>query len=250
MEFNENPKFSPFNCFAKPKCPLSKARFQVENNPFQYRNSDYRSFNFNTTIKSKPRPNRYPNLDLNPFKNEGKAPFRKSKDKSRYNDDSPNPNNNSFISSKKNPIEEDDDSILLRVPKKHFQGNGSNINICDGNFLKNNNPFQNMLLQPQSNIKENKKEKDEKSIFDNEPKEKDEETKMSLIADIDNNMNAPAPISPLDLRISTFRKRFEKLNLGNDNELPSEVQKSICQNEEDKIFTNDGDDHLGDDYFY
>ena len=254
MEFNDNEKFNPFNCFSKPKCPITKARFHADKNPFQYRNSDYKSFNFNTTIKSKPRPNRYLNLDLNPFKNEGKAPFRKSKDKDKYNDDTHSPNNNSFISCKKNAIEEDDDSILLRVPKKHFIGKGSNINIfiCDGDFFKNNNPFKNtdMLGQPQSNPKENKNEKDEKSIFHSEPKDKEEETKMSLIADIDNNMNAPAPYSPIDLRISTFRKNLEKLNLGDDNEIPSEVQKSICENKDEKLFTNDGDDNLGDNYFF
>ena len=73
---------------------------------------------------------------------------------------------------------------------------------------------------------------------------------MSLIADIDNNMNAPAPYSPIDWRISTFRKNLEKQNLGDDNEIPTKMQKSICENKDEKLFTNDGDDNLGDNYFF
>ena len=239
MEFNDNSEFNPFVDFSKQKFPQTKPRFHANNNPFQLRRNDYLELNFNTTIKSKPRPKHYPHLDINPFENEGNVPFKKDKDK--INPAFQGLNNNRNISNNKNS-NDDDNNIVLRP--------NINIFICDSSFL-NNNPLK--IRGTHHQIKSNKKEKeknDEKSIFNIKlkEKEKEKEKKFNLIVDIDNNMNAPAPIAPIDPMIS-FQEKFEKLKLDDENENPFKIKESINKEKDEKIYTNDGEGNLGDYYF-
>ena len=80
MEFDDNSKFNPFDGPKKQRFPLTKIRPQANNNPFQFHRNDYSELSFKTTIKSKPRPKHYPQLEINPFEGQGRVPFKKEED--------------------------------------------------------------------------------------------------------------------------------------------------------------------------
>ena len=230
MEFNENPEINPF-VPTIPKYPLTKPRARQNNNPFPFGRNDYSELSSKTSIKSKPRPKYYPQLEFNPFKGNERVPFRKDKDRiPRVNQGLKNDRSIS-----KNKCSRDEDNKNLRP----------NINIyyiCDGSFLKNS-PFQNRNIncQTESNKREKKKE-DNPSIFNAMLKKKEKENKNIM----DNDAPAPA-IAPND-PVSDLSDNFEKMKLADKLENPFKIILNKEKKNDERIFTNNIEDHLGDYY--
>ena len=230
MEFNENPKINPF-VPTIPKYPLTKPSARQNNNPFPFGRNDYSELSSKTSIKSKPRPKYYPQLEFNLFKGNERVPFKKDKD--RVPRSNQGLKNDRSIS--KNKCSRDEDNKNLRP----------NINIyyiCDGSFLKNS-PFQNRNIhcETESNKREKKKE-DNPSIFNAMLKKKEKENKNIM----DNDAPAPA-IAPND-PVSDLSDNFEKMKLADKLENPFKIILNKEKKNDERIFTNNIEDHLGDYY--
>ena len=231
MEYNDGSEFNPFDGPKKQRYPLTKQRSHANNNPFQFHRNDYSELGSKTTIKSKPRPKHYLQLEEHPFEKEGKVPFKRDED--RIPPANSGLNNNRSISKNKSSNDDDKDNINLRP----------NINIyyiCDGSFLKNS-PFQNRDThhETESNKRE-KVKKDKKSIFNSKSKKNEKENEYNSFMDND----APAPIlgpmAPND-SVSDLSENLGKLEL--DDKLENPFNIIFNQKKE-----NDGDFHLGDYY--
>ena len=235
MEFNDSPEINPF-VPTIPKYPLTKPRARPKNNPFQFGRNDSSELSFKTTIKSKPRPKYYPQLEFNPFKGNERVPFRRDEDRVP-------PVNQGLKTERrisKNKRSNDEDNR----DNKNLRPNINIYYICDGNLF-NNSPFQNRNIhcQPESNKRE-KEKKEMQSIFNAMLKKKEKEKERDNIMDND----APAPaIAPND-PVSDLSDNFEKMKLADKFENPFKIILNNEKKNDERIFTNNNEDHLGDYY--
>lgn len=235
MEFNDNPEINPF-VPTIPKYPLTKPRARPKNNPFPLGRNDYSELSFKTTTKSKPRPKYYPQLQFNPFKGNEKVPFKKEKD--RVPPVNQGLKNDRNISKNKCSRDKNDED------NKNLRPNINIYYICDGSFL-NNSPFQNRNIHCQTESNKREKEKqDKQSIFSPMLKKKEKENENKYMMDND----APAPaIAPND-PVSDLSDNFEKMKLADKLENPFKIILNREKKNDERIFTNNMADHLGDYY--
>ena len=241
MEFDDNSKFNPFDGPKKQRFPLTKIRPQANNNPFQFHRNDYSELSFKTTIKSKPRPKHYPQLEINPFEGQGRVPFKKEEDTvPRVRQGLKN--DRSILKNKRSDDDKDDNEKFLRP----------NINIYyigDSSFI-NNSPFQNRNIHRQK--ESNKKEKEEKgneSIFNSDLKKNEKEIGNNNL--IDNAAPAPAwePLPPNENDLlNNLDEHFGKMKLNDMIENPFNIILSKKKENDERIYPNNEEEHLGDYY--
>ena len=204
----------------------------ANNNPFQFQRNDYLELSFKTTIKCKPRPKHYPQLEINLFEGQGRVPFKEEEDRV--------PLVRQGLKNDRSDDDKDDNEKFLRP----------NINIyyiSDSSFL-NNSPFQNRNTHRQKESNNSKKEeKGNESIFNSDLKKSEKEIGNNSL--IDNVAPVPAwgPLAPNENELlNNLDEHFGKMKFEFEN--PFNIILSKKKENEERIYPNNEDEHLGDIY--
>ena len=237
MNRNANPPFNPFEYSERSKFVVTKRRDYSKNNPFLHSDDDTHEISFNGTIKLKTMSRQ--SHGINPFINYSekkieKAPFYKGERNTYCAFKGLNKNNNQ--SNIANSSKGEQQFII----KPNF-----NIYICDNNFF-DNNPFENEKINPFITNTMDKKMDSFSNINNTISEEKRKDKEINLTE----SLAAPAPaIDP----VIDLTDRVEKLKL-DDGTTKKKRRKELKWNQnkkknDDKIYTNDGNCTLGENYF-
>ena len=219
MGDNTNSFLNPFLFNNTRKFEMTKTRNRADKNPFLLDKRELQELNFNSTIKSKPRPKHYLNLNEDYFENDimdkkmEKAPFTKGKQNF-------NALFKGFEDNKE--IKKEANNLIIRP--------NINIFICVPNNLNNIPINQNHdIIQSHQ-----KREKSKKVInpFIRNQEETEEDRLFNLIVDLNEKTGNPAPVQPGD-PISDVTDMLDKMDI---NSKEGGFQKK--ENDE-KIYTND-----------
>ena len=209
MRSNENSGFNPFIAFLPRKFETKSRNLD---NPFAIGKKEFQELNFNTTIKSKPRPMHYPSLK-NELSDNELAPFHKGDQDFRaifkgYN--------------QKNDKKEEKKNVIFKP----------NINIykCDPNYFKNNKSDK-KKESTHSHIKHAKKKSNPFKV--NWP-QTEEDKMFNLIVDLEENANAPSPADCIP-EVTEMMQRMTLNDIDQFSKVPDKKDK-------DKLYSNDGKD--------
>jgi hypothetical protein len=235
MNRNDNSPLNLFKYSDRSKFVVTKRRDYSNNNPFFYDNGT-QEISFNGTIKLK-TTSRLSHA-INPFENYSKktrekSPFFKG-DRNTYcafkglnNND--NKSNIANSSKRYQPL----------IIKPNF-----NIYICDNNFFEDI-PSGNENINPFATNGMDKKMDSFNKINNTTCEEKREDKDINLTE----SLCAPAPA--IDPMIDLIN-RVERLKLDDGKtkkQRRNELRKQNKKNKEEKIYTNDGNCTIGEDYF-
>ena len=224
-----NSPFNPFQLLQKQKC-LTKNREICNNNPFQFFKREPEESSFIATIKLKSNSRRY--HGFNPFINESqekeeKAPFHKGEQNYHAIFKGLNKNNN--ISNITDSMKKDKQIIV----KPNI-----NIYICENYF--ENGPFEEENRNCRQLTVRNDKSYSINNNNINQEKNEDEDLRLT------ESLYAPAPaIEPINHLSDRFAKLTLEENLKDKRVNDKNLMKQKEVNENEKIYTNDGNWTLG-----
>ena len=230
MNRNANSPFDPFHNSDTSKFVFAKRRGYSNNDPFFFDN-DTHEISFNGTIKLK-ICSRQSNA-VNSFETRDKPPFYKGEQTNYCAFKGLNSND------KQSNIANSSERAQPLIIKPNF-----NIYICDNNFFEDI-PSGNENINPFATNGMDKKMDSFNKINNTTCEEKREDKDINLTE----SLCAPAPA--IDPMIDLIN-RVERLKLDDGKtkkQRRNELRRQNKKNKEEKIYTNDGNCTIGEDYF-